>query len=70
MKTLTFKTTINCGGCVGAVTPILKSIKSIAEWNVDIKNPSKILTVTGEHLSSHEITEAIEQAGYQIEEVK
>ncbi len=69
METLRFKTTINCGGCVGAVTPILKSITSIKEWNVDIKNPSKILTVTGEHLSPHEIQTAIVEAGYQIEAI-
>ncbi|GAB2960425.1 hypothetical protein GCM10027048_30180 [Hymenobacter coalescens] len=66
MNTLKFKTNINCGGCVKAVTPTLNGEKSIENWQVDTANPDKILTVTCD-LNSDEVVELVEKAGFKAE---
>ena len=67
MKTLKFKTNVNCGGCISNVTPHLNEIKGIAKWSVDTINPQKILTVETEETSSAEIINALNAAGYKAE---
>jgi copper chaperone len=67
MKTLTFKTNIKCGGCIATVTPFLNNVAGIEKWEVDTTNPDKILTVTGETITTESIETAIKQAGYTIE---
>ena len=70
MKTLQFKTNINCGNCVRAVTGFLNDVKEIEKWEVDTDNPEKILTVKGDDVSSEAVIEAVEDAGYDIELVE
>jgi len=71
METLSFKTNINCNNCVAKVKPFLNQIENIENWQVDINNADKILSVSGEEeLSSEEVIEAVEKAGFKIEEVK
>ena len=70
MKTLAFKTNINCGGCVARVTPRLNETKGIASWKVDTDNPNKILTVETETLGDENIIEAVKKAGFTIEPLK
>jgi copper chaperone len=67
MKTLKFKTTINCGGCIAAVTPHLNKIKGIGKWNVDTSNPQKILTIETSELLPEVIIEKLKEAGYKAE---
>ena len=67
MKTLKFKTNVNCGGCISTVTPHLNEIKGISKWSVDTANPQKILTVETEETSSAEIINALNAAGYEAE---
>ena len=45
MKTLKFKTNVNCGGCIAKVTPHLNKLKGIDKWSVDTTTPMKVLTV-------------------------
>jgi len=59
-----FKTNINCGGCVAAVTPHLNANNKIKSWEVDTQNPYKILTVETDSLTGEMITEIVEKAGY------
>lgn len=66
MKTLQFKTNINCGGCIKAVTPTLNGEKAIQSWQVDTANPNKILTVTGE-LNEDQVVALVEDAGFKAE---
>ena len=66
MKTQTFKTTINCGGCVRAVTPVLNAEPAIASWQVDTTTPHKILTVKGD-LAPEYVTELLANVGFQAE---
>lgn len=69
MKELKFKTNINCGGCVSAVTPHLEKKEGIEKWEVDTNNPDKILTVQTENLSENEIIATVNKAGYNAERV-
>lgn len=66
MKTLKFKTNINCDSCIVGVTPYLNRIEGI-KWSVDTKNPEKILTVETEEANDEDIEKAVRKAGYNIE---
>ncbi len=70
MKTLKFKTNINCGNCVATVKPFLDALPAGTEWNVDTTNPEKILTVKGETVAGPEVVNKVQQAGFKIEEQK
>jgi copper chaperone len=70
MKTLKFKTNINCSACVLKVKPFLDMVKNTASWEVDTANPEKILTVKGEDLKAANVIEQVKLAGYKIEEKK
>ena len=64
-----FKTNINCGGCIAAVKPYIENLEGLETWDVDTKHPNKYLTVEGK-VSQEQVTEAIKEAGYEIEPVK
>jgi copper chaperone CopZ len=68
MKTYTFKTNINCGGCIAKVSPHLNAVEGI-KWEVDINVPEKILTVETENIEMEDIVKVVRNAGYAIEEV-
>ncbi|PSR57344.1 hypothetical protein AHMF7605_16890 [Adhaeribacter arboris] len=70
MKTLKFKTNINCSNCVATAKPYLDALPDDTNWNVDTTNPEKILTVQGEAVSAAEVVEKVKQAGFKIEEQK
>lgn len=66
-QTYTFKTNINCSGCVANVTPALNAAEGICHWKVDTENKDKILTVHSDGISEHDIIKAVQSAGYKIE---
>jgi copper chaperone len=68
METIKFKTNIKCSGCIEKVTPYLNEAAGKDNWKVDIADPSKILSVSGE-ASESEIKDAVQKAGYKIEKV-
>lgn len=61
------KTNVKCGACVAAITPEMEQLPNI-EWSVDLKNPDRILTVTGD-TSMEKIVAALEKAGYHGEPI-
>jgi len=67
METLQFKTNINCGGCLKAVTPILNQEAGAGNWQVDTASPDKLLTVSSDQLTATQIMQAVEKAGFQIQ---
>jgi copper chaperone len=67
MKILHFKTNINCGNCIRAVSGFLDGAPTVEQWEVDTENPDKILTVQGADLSLDEVVQAVEEAGFAIE---
>lgn len=70
MKTLKFKTNINCASCMATAKPFLDRIQNVADWEVDTKDPEKILTVKGDHIEAGNVIELVQQAGYKAEEKK
>ncbi len=66
METIKFKTTIKCSGCIAKATPYLNEAFGEDNWEVDITDPSKVLTVLGEQ-DEAKITAAVEKAGYKAE---
>ena len=70
METLKFKTNIKCGGCIATVTPFLKQLNEIINWEVDTVNPDKILTVEAEsNVTAEDIISKIKEAGYAAESI-
>ena len=67
MQTLKFKTNINCGGCIKAVTPTLDHEAGAGNWQVDTTNPDKILTISAAQLTSEQVVKAVEKAGFNIQ---
>jgi len=63
----TFKTNINCNGCIAKVSPILDSTNGITKWNVDTADANKTLSVVSKGISKEEIIAVIQKAGFKIE---
>ena len=68
MSTTKFKTTIKCSGCIAKATPNLNEAVGESNWNVDINNPSKVLTVNGE-ADEKKIIQTLEKAGFKAEKI-
>ncbi|MCK0191932.1 MAG: heavy-metal-associated domain-containing protein [Arenibacter sp.] len=69
MKTLKFKTNINCGGCVSKVTPFLNKQEGIESWEVDTDNPDKILTIKSAGASEEDVKTTLQKIGFKAESV-
>ena len=67
MKTVKFKTNINCGGCIKSVTPFLNALDNIDLWKVDTDNTNKILEVTLDDVQT--VIDAVKKAGFVIEKI-
>ncbi len=63
MKTLKFTTDIKCSGCIAGVSPFLNADQNISNWNVDINDPKKILTVETD-LKESEVIDLVARAGF------
>ena len=68
MDKLQFKTNIKCAGCIAASTPSLNEAVGRDNWEVDIQDPNKILTITAKDgIEPAKIIQAVERAGYKAE---
>ena len=68
MESLKFKTTIKCSGCVAKVTRHLNETVGEGNWEVDLTDPSRVLTIT-ENVDATKVKEAVEKAGFRAEVV-
>jgi len=68
MKTMTFKTNINCGGCKRSISAFFQQENRITKWDVDLASPEKILTVEAEGITEHEVAEIGRKAGYNFQQ--
>lgn len=66
METIKFKTTIKCSGCVAKATPFLNEAVGEDNWEVDVNDASKVLTVVGES-DKGKVIQAVEKAGFKAE---
>lgn len=62
-----FKTNIMCGSCIEKVTPYLNKTVGENNWEVDTRDPKKILTVKNPDVKSDNVMNAITDAGYKSE---
>lgn len=70
METLKFKTNIKCAGCIAAVTPHLNGLSGVSSWEVDLINPDKILTLSGnDQLDAEVIKATLSKAGYVADQI-
>ena len=69
MKELKFKTNIKCMGCVEKVTPFLNDLPELIEWNVDVANPNKVLSIKSSEDINEKIETAVKSAGFTLEEI-
>ncbi|MGL1885180.1 MAG: heavy-metal-associated domain-containing protein [Reichenbachiella sp.] len=70
MKTVKYKTNINCGSCIKSVTPFLNELDNVDTWKVDTENPNKILQVVLEDDNEEGVIDAVKKAGFEIEMVQ
>lgn len=68
-QTYRFKTTLNCGGCVSKVKSDLDQATGIEEWEVNIDNPDKILTVKATNIDPDEVVQIVKSKGFQAEKI-
>jgi copper chaperone len=69
MEKLLFKTNIKCDGCIAKVTQSLNEVAGENNWQVDIADPAKILTVTGT-ANTTSIIESLQKVGYKAEKLE
>ena len=68
MKTSTFKTNANCGGCVAKIETSLNTAVARNQWNIDLSTPDRILTITSD-LSDEEVVRLVTAAGFKAEKI-
>jgi hypothetical protein len=69
MQAHRFKTNLNCGSCVAAVTPLLDGDGTIERWHVDTDSTDKTLTVEGDGIAPDRVEGLVAQAGFRAVEV-
>lgn len=69
MEHMKFKTNIKCTGCLEKVTPHLDSLPGIEKWEVDLKNPDKVLTIHSRSASENDVIKVVQKTGYEIEKL-
>ena len=69
MKTLKFKSNINCTGCLSKATPVLNEEKAIEKWDVDLESDDRILTVETSNLDAEKVKQTVQKAGFNLEEL-
>ena len=62
----TFRTDINCGSCIAAVTGFLDDLDGVSFWRVDTAVPERVLFVEGV-AREEDILAAVRAAGYRAE---
>jgi len=71
--TYSFKTDINCLGCVHEIKPHLDKLEEsqeIEHWKVDLNSPDNILTIATNNLTAEEVETVIQTAGFKAQPVQ
>ena len=65
---LKFKTNINCSNCVAAVRPHLDTLTDVSNWEVDLADKDRILTVQlAGDTAAQRVSDVLKTAGYSAE---
>ena len=68
MKALKFKTNIKCTGCLAKVTPALNERVGKDNWEVNLEDPNKTLTIVSD-ASENEIVAVVKEVGYEAQKL-
>lgn len=68
MKKIMLVEGMSCNHCVMAVTNALKAIEGVSNVDVDLEN--KKVEIEGANLVDGTLKEAVEEAGYDVVEIK
>ncbi|MBT1690391.1 heavy-metal-associated domain-containing protein [Dawidia soli] len=66
MSTQTFNTNIKCSACVAKVTPYLDEVAGAGNWQVDLSQPTRPLTINSD-ADARAVQESLQKAGYRAE---
>jgi len=70
METLKLKSNIKCAACVEKVTAPLNETVGASNWEVDLANPQRVLTVKGEGITAEQVNKALQKVGYAAEVIE
>ena len=65
-----FKTNAKCEGCLVKIEEILQGKISREEWNLDLSDSNRPLTVASDKLTADDVVELISKAGFKIEQME
>ncbi len=68
MKTMKFKTSAKCSGCVAKIDAALEGRLPDGSWNIDLSSPDRILTVEAD-VPEEEIVTLVKSAGFKAERI-
>jgi copper chaperone len=63
----TFKTTLNCQGCVSKAGPVLDKLEGVISWEANTQHPDKILTIHSEGVQPEAVQAALGKIGFKAE---
>lgn len=69
MKTKKFKTNAKCNGCITKIAEKLNQITTKEQWNINLSDPEKTLTITTDQ-PDEKIIETIRSAGFEAQPKK
>lgn len=70
MNTMIFKTNAKCEGCLAKIEEVLRGKISKEEWNLDLSDSNRLLTVASDKLAADDVVELISKAGFKIEQME
>ena len=70
MNTMIFKTNAKCEDCLAKIEWLKKLNGSREEWNLDLSDSNRPLTVASDKLAADDVVELISKAGFKIEQME
>jgi copper chaperone len=67
METLKLKSNIKCAACVEKVTSQLDTVAGSDNWEVNLADPQRILTIKSDGVTAAQVNEALQKVGYSAE---
>ena len=69
MNILVFKTNVEDVQQVRKISPHIKNINGVLQWNIDLHDCDKVLRIVADGLSPHSIETILQNAGYYCKEL-
>ena len=67
MNKYTFNTNLQCSNCRAKVEPLLNESKEVLDWNLDLADPDRKLTVELAGENPKDIIELVKKVGFNAE---